>query len=210
MSLLRSVMFMALFLSTLSLRRATVYNPCLSAGDIDFYPRSPCGERQTNLTWQCLPPIFLSTLSLRRATLGEAVEQATGQFLSTLSLRRATGCHAYFPYGPFISIHALLAESDQAHIWTVGQKCDFYPRSPCGERPYVFFGKNKNTAISIHALLAESDIAPCQLWHGVFYFYPRSPCGERRVEWRNKPQVSAISIHALLAESDNSSEHPVA
>ena len=36
---------------------------------IDFYPRSPCGERQAD-TGQYLPfPPFLSTLSLRRATV---------------------------------------------------------------------------------------------------------------------------------------------
>ena len=33
------------FLSTLSLRRATLTNVVSSTGTIDFYPRSPCGER---------------------------------------------------------------------------------------------------------------------------------------------------------------------
>ena len=35
-----------LFLSTLSLRRATLTSVVSSAGTIDFYPRSPCGERR--------------------------------------------------------------------------------------------------------------------------------------------------------------------
>ena len=35
----------ALFLSTLSLRRATVGNLALQALNLNFYPRSPCGER---------------------------------------------------------------------------------------------------------------------------------------------------------------------
>ena len=57
-------------------------------------------------------------------------------FLSTLSLRRAT-----------VSWFARVASG-----------VNFYPRSPCGERPtnrrLIFFEQ----AISIHALLAESDL----------------------------------------------------
>ena len=55
-------------------------------------------------------------------------------FLSTLSLRRATLCFLLFFLIKFISIHALLAESD-----TNPKDC------------------KKHIQISIHALLAESD-----------------------------------------------------
>ena len=55
---------------------------------------------------------FLSTLSLRRATFHRYCYAASTRFLSTLSLRRATSKH-----------RTVLC----AH-------CDFYPRSPCGER----------------------------------------------------------------------------
>ena len=57
------------FLSTLSLRRATsVALPGLRL-HLDFYPRSPCGERQyMDLLLRCDYTRFLSTLSLRRAT----------------------------------------------------------------------------------------------------------------------------------------------
>ena len=34
---------------------------------------------------------------------------------------------------------------------------NFYPRSPCGERPVKLFRQNYECFISIHALLAESD-----------------------------------------------------
>ena len=34
---------------------------------------------------------------------------------------------------------------------------DFYPRSPCGERPAAFLLPVSDSPISIHALLAESD-----------------------------------------------------
>ena len=101
------------FLSTLSLRRATVfisYYQCVAAY---FYPRSPCGERR--LARRLHPAgrtisihallaesdgirvfdqvrifLFLSTLSLRRATEGAKAYMVAAGFLSTLSLRRAT------------------------------------------------------------------------------------------------------------------------
>ena len=77
-----------------------------------FYPRSPCGER----------------------LYGDDNVTGTLAFLSTLSLRRAThGREASSPREK-ISIHALLAESDDSPA--------------CAE---------VRSLISIHALLAESD-----------------------------------------------------
>ena len=82
---------------------------------------------------------------------------------------------------PAISIHALLAESDHWRCcWQSHTHYNFYPRSPCGER--LDYGKPRawDHKISIHALLAESDEL-CQISRsGVKDFYPRSPCGERR------------------------------
>ena len=79
------------FLSTLSLRRATIH----------FKPYS-------------VTDIFLSTLSLRRATLyGLCLPPVGKTFLSTLSLRRATEQSSSYNAYLEISIHALLAESDQ-------------------------------------------------------------------------------------------------
>ena len=124
----------------------------------NFYPRSPCGERQAR---------------------SERINRDIA-FLSTLSLRRATQTAYFFLAGERISIHALLAESD-SELWmalnrrlflstlslrratkqlidqrckfsrflstlslrrATGNKCckgsndsNFYPRSPCGERP---------------------------------------------------------------------------
>ena len=124
------------FLSTLSLRRATVVIPGPTVMIPDFYPRSPCGERplpgaprfgRFEHFYPRSPcgerpctrkPIsralqFLSTLSLRRATLTSVVSSVgTIGFLSTLSLRRATGIPVVFLGDDSISIHALLAESD--------------------------------------------------------------------------------------------------
>ena len=125
----------------------------------DFYPRSPCGERQKCCTRQAriaaisihallaesdylhsntvrCGAVFLSTLSLRRATKQGRHYIGCKIFLSTLSLRRATRCTT-------------------REFWP---SSNFYPRSPCGERPAGLTGTTFFTS----------------------HFYPRSPCGERR------------------------------
>ena len=79
-----------LFLSTLSLRRATVLWVLRKVPLLDFYPRSPCGERREPTALRTPHHKFLSTLSLRRAT------------------EQSSSYSAYLE----ISIHALLAESD--------------------------------------------------------------------------------------------------
>ena len=175
-----------LFLSTLSLRRATHCIWILCRQHPDFYPRSPCGERRgsSSKSTRCLrisihallaesdawcmsrkTPVqaaFLSTLSLRRATLPEtAAVVPSRQFLSTLSLRRATprtkSTRSRRPY--------------------------FYPRSPCGERLRARAAEGQRPEISIHALLAESDKNEIAFSNDYRHFYPRSPCGERRVPY---------------------------
>ena len=148
-----------------------------------FYPRSPCGERPR----------------------GEHHASNQQEFLSTLSLRRATHLFASSGVDFAISIHALLAESDQVCICVVYYTCKFlstlslrratggailsfyaqkhfYPRSPCGERRQVVSSKLR-----------------------VFHFYPRSPCGERHKMITIPYADAIISIHALLAESDSKS-----
>ena len=216
----------------------------------NFYPRSPCGERLGKSGSTVSDTLFLSTLSLRRATLQDAYTDGKNLFLSTLSLRRATAViwfiqlrqSNFYPRSPCgerlptlhnilklfaISIHALLAESDQAangladtppeisiHAllaesdvggfgYGFGTGQDFYPRSPCGERPPATSMEISAIRISIHALLAESDfhqfqiLLPACIFLSTLslrratkctlaqkslrrYFYPRSPCGERR------------------------------
>ena len=87
---------------------------------IDFYPRSPCGERPVLEALSKEASTFLSTLSLRRATAkSNTFRFSCIRFLSTLSLRRATTNPRSRPR----------------------PLCNFYPRSPCGERrviPEVF------------------------------------------------------------------------
>ena len=102
-----------------------------------------------------------------------------------------------------ISIHALLAESDHPVTVFIRVIKNFYPRSPCGERPFEKFEGVIAIKISIHALLAESDTHTNKTNGGTHHisihallaesdpikayniikekdFYPRSPCGERQ------------------------------
>ena len=220
----RSVL-MVLFLSTLSLRRATPSYSPVRCCTPNFYPRSPCGERRLTVPFPASRSRFLSTLSLRRATCtpwhpqswagyfyprspcGERpipplVPIGVSPFLSTLSLRRAT---SWMPsanaFPQFLSTLSLRRAT------------------PSCKNAFGYF------CISIHALLAESDAVHhgCRC-HSIHYFYPRSPCGERPIPRRGRAKQSyfyprspcgerrytaaaghhsrAISIHALLAESD--------
>ena len=101
------------FLSTLSLRRATLSTLRISFTACYFYPRSPCGERLLNTVQIIVVVVFLSTLSLRRAT-NSTIKQGLSY-------------------------------------------SNFYPRSPCGERLHETLHRGWFLPISIHALLAESD-----------------------------------------------------
>ena len=125
----------------------------------NFYPRSPCGERRVMpVSLQVIPLISIHALLAESDVCTTTTTICIVSFLSTLSLRRAT------------------IDTSKDVIKTA----NFYPRSPCGERPVttVVVGPSRD-------------------------FYPRSPCGERPW-WLRCWQLAArdISIHALLAESD--------
>ena len=218
-----------IFLSTLSLRRATVTATLGIAGFL-----------------------FLSTLSLRRATKPRAACRDRAEFLSTLSLRRATVLGIQHRVGEFISIHALLAESDATtmtittcivlflstlslrratgrlgrlavdppyfyprspcgerpnwfNLW--GWAEYFYPRSPCGERPVICFIVSVICLFLSTLSLRRATVRTSIPFRQCRNFYPRSPCGERLSAYVRVTQRQRISIHALLAESDVMSEN---
>ena len=125
----------------------------------DFYPRSPCGERPSTcaLFCSCWCWISIHALLAESDALGAVTSPAVSRFLSTLSLRRATAYRVQLGSIVSISIHALLAESDKQKCGNRKPDVDFYPRSPCGERPSTTANKALQKVISIHALLAESD-----------------------------------------------------
>ena len=130
-----TVWLIIVFLSTLSLRRATSReyakrcHPCISihallaesdhtrskslSYTLYFYPRSPCGERQFSFQ----PNNF-------------------NQY--------------FYPRSP----------CGERRLWIMLYSCpgNFYPRSPCGERRQVNQTCREEISISIHALLAESDL----------------------------------------------------
>ena len=191
-----------IFLSTLSLRRATLRRWIANSQMPDFYPRSPCGERPwTARQWISRDDFYPRSPCGERPLYTDSVPPAS-RFLSTLSLRRATVDGGVINRGVKISIHALLAESDVTIVPACGANANFYPRSPCGERHTVSGQSETGDPISIHALLAESDTTNNSKIDGFSNFYPRSPCGERLKEVEKLSRVTVISIHALLAESD--------
>ena len=104
---------------------------------LDFYPRSPCGERQPlQPSGQYDGLISIHALLAESDSRSRSGRTSTTGFLSTLSLRRATALYGVFTL----------------------QQDDFYPRSPCGERHNKKSDHLLPTSISIHALLAESDM----------------------------------------------------
>ena len=103
------------FLSTLSLRRATRNSEPGGNLGSGFYPRSPCGERPRACRALSPRPCFYP-----RSPCGER----------RIALYRSARVL-------YVSIHALLAESDRAYQRYFAADESFYPRSPCGERPFT-------------------------------------------------------------------------
>ena len=168
------------FLSTLSLRRATINRAIDIIKSRHFYPRSPCGERPSKLK----PPVKTHRHFYPRSPCGERRKKNEKKCeacrISIHALLAESDCFVCsLRNGQLISIHALLAESDVSTF-------------PCFHTVYISIhallaesddraGSNKAThGISIHALLAESD--GCTV---------------------KQPRPTTISIHALLAESDH-------
>ena len=102
-----------------------------------------------------------------------------------------------------ISIHALLAESDFAVAVNIKVMGNFYPRSPCGERPLCCRSQARPFSISIHALLAESDLRAEGPKKARYKFLSTLSLRRATATPRAGRQAAAISIHALLAESDH-------
>ena len=140
--MLASILCTSIFLSTLSLRRATASWLVEIRRWRYFYPRSPCGERRRRGSGRhCHTEISIHAL-LAESDAEKLNNSLTIKlFLSTLSLRRAT-------------IRSTVRRGHPHH---------FYPRSPCGERHYNRWSHIANYLISIHALLAESDGHPSHI-----------------------------------------------
>ena len=141
------------------MRGATPCIPPTGKGRTDFNPRSPCGERLKRSRVAPSIRLFQSTLPVRGATLHAMLDDQITK----------------------ISIHAPRAGSDPCRSSASLSEANFNPRSPCGERPYVYMRQA-----------------------GCVYFNPRSPCGERHTKGSGDTCGSTISIHAPRAGSDES------
>ena len=192
-----SLLAVLLFLSTLSLRRATANAvDQILPGHISIHAllaeSDYIGSYGPNFSRISIHALLAESDQTAYCFLSDGIE-----FLSTLSLRRATPSKTRRLTNMMISIHALLAESDNTSIAGRITSNDFYPRSPCGERRDPG-ANNRPEQISIHALLAESDMSKrlIELWK--LNFYPRSPCGERpdfrRYIGSNMPFLSTLSL----------------
>ena len=138
------------FLSTLSLRRATILphmsmaavryfyprSPCgerldgskssIAEVSVDFYPRSPCGER---LCGSCegvsLLRISIHALLAESDRIEFQLDFINQEFLSTLSLRRATiAVRTYLHSRAFLSTLSLRRATAKVHK-TVGHFCAY-------------------------------------------------------------------------------------
>ena len=104
-----------------------------------------------------------------------------------------------------ISIHALLAESDQRHLNNSNQT-HISIHALLAESDGLDYDPIVHIEISIHALLAESDrLCPMCNWRRSLFL---STLSLRRATgvFVVGLAVSRISIHALLAESDQRSQ----
>ena len=147
----------------------------------NFYPRSPCGERQVNALELADAMLFLSTLSLRRATVTEIWDVIAAITISIHALLAESDAKqaAYFFWQAFLSTLSLRRATYKKRTKAL-HAAYFYPRSPCGERLFdavqvvivkIFLSTlslrratgvaivvTSCVNISIHALLAESDL----------------------------------------------------
>ena len=148
---------------------------------VDFYPRSPRGERPEISEKVKQKKAFLSTLPARGATIGP-VHRGDCMKISIHAPREGSDVRATVTtsQNKNISIHAPREGSDSPISVSSTAKNYFYPRSPRGERPVGHNHRHRNLTISIHAPREGSDLGFIWLVRSSCNFYPRSPRGERQ------------------------------
>ena len=180
---------------------------------VNFYPRSPCGERQYH---QILLRRSASYFYPRSPCGERLIDEIQLEFNSLISihalLAESDSPDTSSTQCKLISIHALLAESDIRVLLFFAVGLYFYPRSPCGERRSTSLTFPGFGMISIHALLAESDIEPIFGKINARDFYPRSPCGERHDSTRRTYQqgefLSTLSLRRATCVCWTALNHP--
>ena len=168
------------FLSTLSLRRATDTSKDTIKTVTNFYPRSPCGERQAANGLADAPP----KISIH-ALLAES---------DSRSAAGPAGSRHFYPRSP-------CGERLAGAISQLQRRTDFYPRSPCGER--------RLRLAMIPFFLYFYPRSPCGERHilsiriiGFSGFLSTLSLRRATGALLSSINPQPISIHALLAESD--------
>ena len=124
---------------------------------MNFYPRSPCGERRLAAAAQgCGAGISIHALLAESDLVQETVIDP-----SSISIHALLAESDLLVFGEVVTVTAFLSTlSLRRATWCIGRllvaRRYFYPRSPCGER--------------------RSPLLPGR---DPRHFYPRSPCGER-------------------------------
>ena len=137
-------LMVTVFLSTLSLRRATYIN------------RGPYHIKR-----------FLSTLSLRRATHYDNYNLHCVEISIHALLAESDVSRKYLVIlGRGISIHALLAESDPVKSESLTTYL-ISIHALLAESDPIFSKIDARQSISIHALLAESDVPQCHIFDDI-------------------------------------------
>ena len=169
-----------------------------------FYPRSPCGERQTFII---LPKQLYNFYP--RSPCGErlhydnynlhCVDISIHALLAESDLLSKDAKD-----GPvLISIHALLAESDSRLHYSDFSRLRFLSTLSLRRATRAANCQQRNHQISIHALLAESDPL-LMFWLFRLSRFLSTLSLRRATQCRRpRPRPRFISIHALLAESDS-------
>ena len=195
--------------------------------NVDFNPRSPCGERQGMVV---LMRAFtgISIHAPRAGSDENALKNwsTLSSFQSTLPVRGATSKEDKQKMETTISIHAPRAGSDLTGMsdpekWIRFQStlpvrgatsfsraafagsCYFNPRSPCGDRRGAGRRIRGNRLISIHAPRAGSDIQKLAFLSDSLGFQSTLPVRGATQRQKNRWELFYISIHAPRAGSDD-------
>ena len=192
-----------LFLSTLSLRRATF--PQLYRGRYTgyFYPRSPCGERPAYVELGT-GIYYISIHALLAESDVRAGRPCSFRAISIHALLAESDAEVSTMQGlNVISIHALLAESDNIFYQPKRALVTFLSTLSLRRATGNSIDTSRHPAhISIHALLAESDVSSMLYDTTSLIFLSTLSLRRATILVFCGPQGSGISIHALLAESD--------
>ena len=153
------------FLSTLSLRRATAWHSIgIDISDvISIHALLAESDMHSPILICAAAMISIHALLAESDITMTTAICTVSRFLSTLSLRRATAGHDFCArHSISISIHALLAESDSGHDLG-GRVCKrFLSTLSLRRATTLIWDVIAEITISIHALLAESDSKSAQ------------------------------------------------